>query len=103
MPIENADSLAFFFTTNDFGTDAVFTPAGGSASAIVGVFDNPYIGADAGGMVEFSATSPTFTARDVDFPGVAHGDQLVIGGATYLIREVMPDGTGITTVMLEEQ
>jgi len=103
MAIENADSLAFFFTTNDFGTDATFTPAGGAARAIVGVFDNPYLGADAGGMVEFSATSPTFTARDVDFPGVAHGDQLVIDATTYLIREVMPDGTGITTVMLEEQ
>lgn len=103
MAIETDDSLAFFFTTNDFGTDATFTPAGGSPSAIVGVFDNPYLGADAGGMVEFSATSPTFTARDVDFTGAAHGDELVISGTTYIIREVMPDGTGITTVMLEEQ
>lgn len=103
MAIETDDSLAFFFTTNDFGTDATFTPVGGSPSNIVGVFDNPYLGADAGGMVEFSATSPTFTARDVDFTGAAHGDELVIGSTTYIIREVMPDGTGITTVMLEEQ
>lgn len=103
MAIETDDTQAFFFTVNDFGTSATFTPSGGSASTIVGIFDNPYLGADAGGMVEFSATSPTFTARDVDFPGVAHGDELVIGATTYLIREVMPDGTGITTVMLEEQ
>ena len=103
MAIETDDTLAFFFTTNDFGTDATSTLAGGSPSAIVGVFANPYLGADAGGMVEFSATSPTFTARDADFPGVSHGDTLVIGGTSYLIREVMPDGTGITTVMLEEQ
>jgi hypothetical protein len=101
--IENSDTLAFFFTTSDFGTTATITQSNGSSCDVVGIYDNPYLSASAGGMVEFSSTSPTFTARTVDFTGVAYGDEVEVGGKSYLVIEVMPDGTGITTLTLEEQ
>lgn len=101
--IETDDVLGFFFSTNDFGTEATYTPLGGSSMSLVGIFDNPYLAADAGGIVEFNATSPTFMATTKSLLGVSYGDEIEINSVTYMVREVMPDGTGMTTLALEEQ
>lgn len=103
MAIETDDVRDFFFSINDFGVEVIYTPDGGSPSTVTGIFDNPYLAADAGGFVEFTATSPTFITRTSAITGVAYGDTLTIDSVTYLIREVMPDGTGMTTLALEEQ
>lgn len=101
--IESDDTLSFFFSTNDFATTATFAPFIGPEVTITGILDNPYLAADAGGIVEFSSTSPTFMTKTSDLPDLAYGDTLEIGSTTYMIREIMPDGTGITTLALEEQ
>lgn len=103
MAVENDDTLAFFLSTNDFAVDATYTPVGGSATTVSGIYDDPYLAASAGGMVEFTATSPTFLAKTSDFTGATYGASLVVSGKTYAVVEVMPDGTGMTTLMLEEQ
>lgn len=103
MSLENDITLGFFFNTNEFGTKATWTPNNGGPMDVVGIYDDPYISASAGGMVEFSATSPTFMAKTSDFNGVAYGDALEVGSKSYLVIEVMPDGTGMTTLTLEEQ
>ena len=103
MSLENDATLGFFFSVNEFGTEAKWKQSGSSYVKVVGIYDDPYISASAGGMVEFSATSPTFMAKTSDFNGVAYGDALEVGSKSYLVIEVMPDGTGMTTLTLEEQ
>lgn len=103
MAIETDNTLDFFLNINDFGIEVTYTPDGGTSRTVTGIFDNPYLAADAGGIVEFNASSPTFMTRTSAITGASYGDELVIDSVTYVIREVMPDGTGMTTLALEEQ
>jgi len=100
MAVETADDRLILLA--DFGVAATFTPAGGGAStALTVIFDNAYEAVDVGGGSTFAVTQPRVTARTADVSGATEGATLAIGGVTYTIRVVMPDGTGITEMMLE--
>lgn len=101
MAVETATERAIMFALADFGVAATFTPVGGTGSSIVVIFDNAYESVDIGGSVSFAATQPRATCRTTDVPGVTEGATLAIDGTTYTIRVVMPDGTGVTEMMLE--
>lgn len=99
MAVETADDRLILLA--DFGEAATFTPVGGTASSITVIFDNAYEAVDVGGGSTFAVTQPRVTARTADVSGATEGATLAIGGVTYTIRVVMPDGTGITEMMLE--
>lgn len=99
--IETDDVRASFYSINDFGIEATFTPSGGSPVVIAGIFDAPHIGVEAGGSVEVSVTAPTFMTRTVDVATADYGDLINISAVDYIIRDIMPDGTGMTTLVLE--
>lgn len=99
MAVETADDRLILLA--DFGVAATFTPVGGTASSITVIFDNAYEAVDVGGGSTFAVTQPRVTARTADVSGATEGATLAIGGVTYTIRVVMPDGTGITEMMLE--
>lgn len=101
MAVETADDRAIMLAIADFGVSASFTPVGGTASDVIVIFDNAYEAVDIGGSVSFAATQPRVTCRTTDVPGVTEGATLAIDGTTYTIRVIMPDGTGITEMMLE--
>lgn len=101
MAVEIADDRAAFLA--DFGVTCAYTPSGGAASNITVIFDNEYIDVDTGGSVAFAMQQPKVLCRSADVSGIAEGDQMVISGTTYIVRVVMPDGTGMTEVMLEAQ
>lgn len=101
MAVELAADRAIFLA--DFGVTASYTPAGGSASDITVIFDNEYLDVDIGGAVAFATQQPKVLCRDGQISGIAEGDQMVISGSTYIVRVVMPDGTGMTEIMLEAQ
>ena len=42
MAVETATELAVFFETDDFAVTASYTPSGGSASDVKGIFDKEY-------------------------------------------------------------
>ena len=86
----------------DFGVDATYTPDGGSASTVHGIFDNQWQGTDVGADVDVSTQLPRFLVREVDFPNVQEGDALTVGGVDYIIQVPMPDGTGMVELALEE-
>ena len=46
MAIEGAPERAVFFDTDAFGTESSYTPPGGSASTVNGIFDNEYFEVD---------------------------------------------------------
>ena len=101
MAVETADDRAIFVSVDDFGVAASYTPAGGSASTVNGIFDNDFIEADAGGGVTFALQQPRFHCRTADVSSAAEGDALVVSGVNYTIRVVQDDGTGMTMLVLE--
>lgn len=66
------------------------------------LFRTPY-SAGINGMMESS--SPQAQALTSDLPGIVQGDTLHIGtalqGTTWRVGNVLPDGTGLTTLVLE--
>jgi hypothetical protein len=101
MAVETADDRSYFLA--DFGVVALYTPVGGVQTSITVIFDNQYDAVDAGGGVAFAMQQPRILCRSADVPGVSEGAVIVIDGVSYVVRVVMPDGTGMTELMLEAQ
>tara|TARA_R100000278_G_scaffold113608_1_gene91805 strand:- start:3221 stop:3532 length:312 start_codon:yes stop_codon:yes gene_type:complete len=102
MAVESASDRAIFVDVDDFGSAGTYTPSGGSASTINGIFDNDFIEVDAGGAVAVALQQPRFHCRTADVSSAAEGDALVVGGVNYTIRIVQDDGTGMTMLVLEK-
>ena len=103
MAVETATELAIFFETDDFAVDATFTPVGGTASTVKGIFDKEYLEMESGGSVAFAINQPRFVCATSDVSTAAEGDAIVISETDYKIVVVQEDGTGPTTLVLEEQ
>ena len=101
MAVETATELAIFFDVDDFGTAATYTPVGGAASTVNGIFDNPQASRNATDLLDITIPAPQFVCRTSDVASVAEGDSLVVGGVSYIIRVTLTDGTGVTTLLLE--
>ena len=101
MPVETADDRLILLA--DFGESVTYTPNGGSDTTITAIFDNQYTGLDAGGSVEVSMVQPRLTVRTSDVPNIDQDDAFTVRGTSYDIAVIMPDGTGITEIALEEQ
>ena len=101
MAVESAADRAIFFDVDDFGTAATYTPDGGSASTVNGIFDNDFIEVDAGGGVGVALQQPRFQCRTADVASAAEGDAIVISAVNYTVRIVQDDGTGMTVLVLE--
>lgn len=94
MAVETADDRAIYLA--DFGVTVTY-----SGGSFVGIFDNAYTDVDAGGGVAISMVDPRLSCRTADVTGVSEGDTITIGGNSYIVRVKMPDGTGMTELMLE--
>lgn len=62
------------------------------------IFDNAYVGA-LGDRLE--SAQPQAQARSADVADLAHGSACSISGVDYLVAGLQPDGTGMTTLILE--
>ncbi len=86
------DDLAVLF--RDFGTTV--QAGAGTFSAI---YDAEFVGVGAESPVE--SIGPALTCRSSDVAALAHGATLTVGGASFVVRGIEPDGTGITVLRLE--
>ncbi len=87
------DLRPFFDVAGGFAVTATV----GAASFPV-IFDNGYQSA-LGGMVE--STGPQCMAKSADVSTVVQGTSITINAVAYKVREVQPDGTGVTVLFLE--
>ena len=87
----------------DFGVDVALTIAAVGSSTIKAIFDSSHELADVGGTVSYSVVQPCMTCKTSNVTGLAEDDTAVIDGVTYEVKVIMPDGTGITEVLLEKQ
>ena len=69
-----------------------------SGQAFPVLFDGPYQSAMAG-LVETSA--PQITCKSADVASAVQGTPITVGTTAYKVATVQPDGTGITTLVLE--
>lgn len=78
-----------------FRTEATYTPAGGSALAISGVYDRPYQALDPESGAQVMSTRPTLGIRLADLPQApGEGDRLTIGDEAFRVVLSEPDGQG---------
>ena len=95
------EDLSVFFDADDFGTDATYTPSGGSAVTIRVIFDDVFHAVSPQeGEVEVSG--PQALARTADVPSAGHSDTLAVHGVTYKVIGVQPDGSGLTLLTLSK-
>lgn len=101
MAVETATELAIFFGVDDFGTAATYTPVGGEAVTVNGIFDNPQASRNATDLLDITIPAPQFVCRTSDVVNAAEGDSLVVNSVSYIVRVVLTDGTGVSTLLLE--
>ena len=102
MSVESSDDRANFLNTSDFGLAGTYTPDGGSASTVNGIFDKPsstiplYTG-----EVDVDSNTPTFLCETSDVTSAASGDTLTVDSVGYTVIGVQEDGQGMTNLVLE--
>jgi hypothetical protein len=102
VPVETSLDILDFFGLDDFADAATYTPVGGSASTIQGIFDNPQASRNATDLMDVTIPAPQFVCRTADVPNAADGDEIVIRTVAYKVRVVLTDGTGVSTLLLEK-
>ena len=103
MAIEGATERAVFFDTDDFATASSYTPTGGSASTVNGIFDNEFFEVDPLSGVGVVSAQPRFICAMADLPsGAVSGDAITVDSTAYTVRVIQPEGTGVTTLVLEK-
>lgn len=87
-----AEDLTLF--TADFGDDGTLAGA-----PVRGIFDAPGV-APLLGDVAVGAVDPQFQLPTVQVPASPTGAVLVLPQGTFKVREHLPDGTGMSLLML---
>ncbi len=100
MAVETDTERSIFFDSDDFASSATFNDvSAGTSSTIKGIFDKESIEQAVGeaGIIE---EVPMFTCKTSDVSSATFNDTLVIDSTTYYIKELLPDGTGVTRITL---
>ena len=84
----------------DFAESVMWTPAGGSATQVEGIFDRLSEVTDIGEMIQMDGVAAMLDIDDASVPGVALGDVVVARTITYRVVGVEPTGTGRTKLVL---
>tara|TARA_R100000697_G_scaffold72682_1_gene85040 strand:+ start:1740 stop:2042 length:303 start_codon:yes stop_codon:yes gene_type:complete len=100
MALETAQDLLNFFDTDAHGATATVS-INGSASSISVIINKEYF-AIAGESVDVDGTQPVVTCRSSDVTNIDTADTIAIDGTTFNIVNIQPDGTGITTLILQD-
>ncbi|MGR7890410.1 head-tail joining protein [Klebsiella aerogenes] len=69
---------------------------------IQAVFDNPYERTDIAGGGDITGITPSFTAHGRDITNLKKRDAVEIIGQTWYVKELRPDGSGVTQVALSQ-
>lgn len=88
------EDLTEFFDSDDFAVEAEWSEAPGEPVNVI--FDKAFIE-----NLGIAGNSPVALGRESDFPGVEEGQTLTISGTVYKIITSQPDGTGVTTLIME--
>ncbi len=102
MAVESEADRAVFVDPAAFAVAAVHHSASAGAVTINGLFDHGYAVTAEAFEVGVQNRESSFTCRASDLVA-ADGDFLDIADVRYVIREIQPDGEGMTRLVLEKQ
>lgn len=91
------EDLSEFFDPDEFADTATFTPAGGSPSAVNGIYDGSYVEP----FADVEGNAPRFTCPTASIPDVQDGDALAVRGISFKVAGVQPSGQGKTVLVLK--
>lgn len=98
MAVETADDRAALLA--DYGV----TVTKADTTTFTAIFDETFIEVDPTGATRaVESSDPQIMARTADVSALVHGSLLTISGSSYKVIGIEPDGTGITTLILEVQ
>jgi Phage Head-Tail Attachment len=89
------ENMAAFFGPDDVGVVAATI----GAATVYGSLEDPY--AEPFPRIA-EGNAPSFMCATADVATVAQGDAVTIGAKSFIVRGVQPDGTGMTTLILEQ-
>ena len=90
------EDLSAFLNVDEFATAATW-----NAGTIYGIFDNGYLGVPAGVVVDLESAATSYHCQTADVSTAVHGDTITINAVVYTIVGIQPDGTGMTTLILQ--
>jgi len=88
------EDFTVFLNTADFAVTGTL-----NGVSVNGIFDRAFEVATAG--VGFASSNPGFQLSSSDVPASPVGKTLVVNSTSYTVVEAHPDGTGMTTLLLE--
>lgn len=95
------DTLVVKVGVAKFGIPVVYVPASAPRFNVTGVFDRAYSQDAIKDGVVVTETMPVLGISTSDFPSPPlQGDQLIINGQTFIVRELRDDGHGGGKLML---
>jgi len=83
----------------DFAVDVIYTPYGGSATTIKGLFDSEYPAQNNSGGITYT---PKVRVNSTDVSSPTKRDTFVIAGTTYYCFEPLPDVDGMKDIYLSK-
>lgn len=84
----------------EFGEDAIYTSAAGTARTVVGSFELISEVQAVGEMVEMDGVSARLELAHAEVEELAIGDAMTVRGVAYRVVSVEPDGTGTVIAVL---
>lgn len=87
------EDLSEFLNADELATNATI-----GALTVAGIFDNQFVE-----VLGVEGLRPIFTCAASDVPSIGHGDNVTINSTLYKVVGVQPDGTGLTSLILEDQ
>jgi hypothetical protein len=70
----------------------------GGIESVDGIFDHQFVE-----VMGIESVRPVFTCAESDLESVAHGNILTLNSIDYKVAGIQPDGTGLTSLILEKQ
>ncbi len=96
------EDFSEFLSTDDFADVGLYTPVRGVQSSVIGIFTNASDFTNLGVDLDEGGSQPTFLCKTSDVPVAAHDDTLIVSTKPYKVVYVLPDGTGMTRLILEK-
>ncbi|MCJ8346901.1 hypothetical protein MJH12_15265 [bacterium] len=95
------EDLNDFFDEGDFAVMATYIAKGQSPDSFTVLFDKDYFESDQG-QAGISSAQISIDVQDIKIPKIRQDDQFEIEDISYIVRGIQPDGTGLTTLILEK-
>lgn len=100
----DTDLQELVFDTDDWAVDAVYTPAGGPAYAVVAIFEESFVEADPDTQVAVQSVNPRARIPRALLQGSpGPGDTVTISGTVYDVREYQPASSQAHYLILHQR